>query len=203
VQLRFETGLTGEDYVTREGWREARLLCCPLHPRGGCGFARHGTYARKHPRGTLISRWYCREGHCTFSLLPDHLAARFPGTLAEIERVVAGAESASSLEAAAQVLRPDPITLPSALRWMRRRIAPMRSVLAVILGMFPEALLGCAPSIGAFRLRLHTDAVLVKLRALADSFLSSLCSPLGFRHRKQRLVQHPNPRQQPMGPHPP
>ena len=76
VQLRFETGLTGADYVTREAWREARLSRCPLHPRGGCGFARHGTYERKTPAGTLIARWYCPQG-----LLPDHLAARFPGTL--------------------------------------------------------------------------------------------------------------------------
>jgi hypothetical protein len=52
VQLRFETGLTGAHYVTREGWREARLSRCPLHPRGGCGFARHGTYERKTPAGT-------------------------------------------------------------------------------------------------------------------------------------------------------
>jgi hypothetical protein len=52
-----------------------------MHPRQQCGFVRHGTYARKTPAGTLIARWYCRLGHCTFSLLPDHLAARFPDTL--------------------------------------------------------------------------------------------------------------------------
>ena len=51
VQLRFETGLTGAEYVTREAWREARLSHCPLHPRGGCGFARHGTYERKSAGG--------------------------------------------------------------------------------------------------------------------------------------------------------
>lgn len=203
MQLRFETGLTGEDYVTREAWREARLLCCPLHPGGGCGFARHGTYARKRPRGTQISRWYCRKGHRTFSLLPDHLAARFPGTLAEIEEVVETVESARSLEAAAEVLRPDLITLPSALRWIRRRLRPARELLAVISAMFPDDLGGCAPRIAALRARLRSACVLVPLRALASSFLSSLASPLGFRHRRPRLAKAQGVRQQPMGPDPP
>jgi hypothetical protein len=203
VQLRFDTGLTGEDYVTREAWHEARLLRCPLHPRGGCGFARHGTYARKSPRGTLIARWYCPRGHCTFSLLPDHLAARFPGTLAQIERVVETVESAPSMEAAADALRPDPITLPSALRWIRRRLRPVRALLPVIIGMFPGHLLGCAPSIKALRTRLHTDSVLVRLRTLARLFLHALSSPLGFRHRVNRVRQHEVSAQQPMGPDPP
>lgn len=203
MQLRFETGLTGEDYVTREAWREARLLCCPLHPRGGCGFARHGTYVRKTPLGTLIARWYCREGHCTFSLLPDHLAARFPGTLAEIERVVVTVESAPSLEAAADVLRPDPIALPSALRWMRRRLAPVRELLAVLIGMFPDELLGCAPRIVALAERLACASVLSHMRASAWAYLHALSSPLGFRHRRHRGGNHAMPRQQSMGPDPP
>ena len=129
VQLRFNTGLAGEQYVTRELWRQARLERCPLHPRGGCGFTRHGTYQRKSPAGTHIARWYCRLGHQTFSLLPDHLAARFPGTLAEIERVVAAAERASSVQACADALRPDPVSLPSAMRWVRRRLARVHALL--------------------------------------------------------------------------
>jgi hypothetical protein len=64
-------------------------------PNGGCGFARHGTYyARGTPPGTEIARWYCLTGHCTFSLLPDCLAARLPGTLAEVESVVRAVEQA-------------------------------------------------------------------------------------------------------------
>jgi len=106
----------------------------------------------------LIARWYCPEGHCTFSLLPDHLAARFPGTLVELEQVVETVESARSLEAAAEVLRPDPITLPSALRWMRRRVAPVRALLVVLIGMFPQLLLGCTPNLGALRERLTKRA---------------------------------------------
>lgn len=128
VQVRYETGLTGAEYVTRQGWRLARLERCPLHPGGGCGLARHTPYLRKNPPGTYIARWHCRQGHCTFSLLPDHLAARFPGTLAEIERVVLAVEEARSVAAAADTLRPDTVMLPSAVRWGRRRVVLKRSV---------------------------------------------------------------------------
>ena len=60
---------------------------------------------RRTPPGTLIARWYCRESHTTFSLLPDCLAARLPGTLARLEEVVAHPERASSLMKAADHLR--------------------------------------------------------------------------------------------------
>ena len=73
--------------VRAQAWRDASLERCPNHPHGGCSFARHGTYARKTPRGTRIARWYCPESHTTFSLLPDCLAARLPGTLDEVEQV--------------------------------------------------------------------------------------------------------------------
>ena len=197
VQLRFKTGLTGADYVTREAWREARLSCCPLHPRGGCGFARHGTYGRKSPAGTLIARWYCRQGHRTFSLLPDHLAARFPGTLSEIEQVVATVEQARSLEAAADALRSDPVTLTSAVRWVRRRVGPVRGLLTVLVGLFPQYLLGCAPTIGALRERLSCEHVLMSMRELAQVHLQALARPLGFQYpphaggeRTPRFQQH-------------
>ena len=100
-----------------------------VHPEGGCGFARHGTYERMEPPGTLIARWYCPEAHKTFSLLPDHLAARFPGTLARLEEVVAAAEQTSTRAEAADRLRPDDVTLPSALRWIDRRLRLVRTVL--------------------------------------------------------------------------
>jgi hypothetical protein len=57
------------------------------------------------------------QGHCR--LLPDHLAARFPGTLGEIEAVVAEVEGARSVEAAANALRPDDVTLATAVRRIR------------------------------------------------------------------------------------
>ena len=115
MQLRYETGLTGEEYVSAEAWRDARLERCPNHPHGGCSFARHGTYARKTPRGTQIARWYCRDSHTTFSLLPDCLAARLPGELDHVETVVAHAEQAPSLAAVADELRRDAVELPGGL----------------------------------------------------------------------------------------
>jgi hypothetical protein len=203
VQLRFKTGLTGADYVTREAWREARLLRCPVHPRGGCGFARHGTYARKSPAGTLIARWYCPQGHRTFSLLPDHLAARFPGTLSEIERVVATVERASSLEAAADALRSDPVTLTSAVRWVRRRVRLVRALLTIMVGLFPQSLLGCMPTIGALRTRLSCAQVLLLLRDLAQFHLQALARPLGFRRPSHAGGEHQSGIQHRMGPDPP
>jgi hypothetical protein len=180
VQLRFTSGLSSADYVTREGWRLASLERCPLHPGGGCGFAGHGTYSRVNPPGTRIARWYCPTGHCTFSLLPDHLAARFPGTLSQIEQVVATVEQASSLEAAADRLRGDDITLPSAVRWVRRRVAPVRRLLTIVVGLLPQWLQGCVPQIVALRERLACDEALMLLRALAAVQLPSLSRPLGF-----------------------
>ena len=105
MQLRYQTGLTGGQYVSEEAWRTARLDRCPNHPHGGCSFARHGAYERRRPAGTQIARWYCRESHTTFSLLPDCLAARLPGTLRRLEEVVVHAEQAPSLVKAADEIR--------------------------------------------------------------------------------------------------
>ena len=70
MQLRYRTGLTGEQYVTAQAWRSATLPRCPNHPGGDCALARHGTYQHKTPPGTKIAHWYCRRSHTTFSLLP-------------------------------------------------------------------------------------------------------------------------------------
>ena len=204
VQLRFETGLAGDDYVTRELWRSAVLEHCPLHPEGGCGLAGHGLYERKTPAGTFIARWYCPRGHCTFSLLPDRLAARFPGTLAEIERVVDAADTRTvSLQACADALRPDPVSLPSAWRWLRRRLAIMRPLLslAVTLLGLPAA---AAHSVAALReqLRLQTMQLCVfeRLRALLQPHLPVLERPVGFGHRRRRDAERDQAFQQWMGP---
>ena len=204
VQLRFDTGLTGDEYVTRELWRSATLAHCPLHPEGGCGFARHGHYERKAPAGTYIARWYCPRGHCTFSLLPDHLAARFPGTLAEIERVVDAADTrTASLQACADALRPDPVSLPSATRWLRRRLAavwPLLSLAVTLLGL-PAA---AAQGVAALRqhLRLHTMqlGVFERLRALLQPHLPVLARPVGFGHRRRSGAERDKAFQQWMGP---
>jgi hypothetical protein len=211
VQLRFDTGQTGEQYVTRELWRKASLDRCPLHPRGGCGFAGHGTYERKSPPGTRIARWYCKQGHQTFSLLPDHLAARFPGTLSEIERVVAAAERASSVQACADALRPVAHSLPSAMRWVRRRLRRVRALLPIVVAIVPQHLQGCAPTIHALHERLVgepaagsvVDSALVRLRDLLGVHLPALATPVGFRHRGGNAVERGSALQQHTGPDPP
>ena len=76
MQLALHTQSSVEAYITGCQWRDARLLACPLHPDGGCSIARHGSYARVTPQGLRVDRWYCPQGHRTFSLLPDFLAAR-------------------------------------------------------------------------------------------------------------------------------
>lgn len=202
VQLRFKTGLTSEEYVSRQAWREASLPHCPSHPRGSCSLARHGTYRRKSPAGTQIARWYCPESHTTFSLLPDCLAARLPGTLEELEDVVAMAERAPSLEAAANRLRLD-IELPGALRWLRRRVRLVQRCLVLVIGLLPDRLAGCAAQITAVRERLGQDTVLMLFRTQAADQLAHLPPPLGFYPAGDRRGGADRALQQPMGPDPP
>lgn len=202
VQLRYETGHTSEEYVSRQAWREASLPRCPHHPRGGCSFARHGTYERKSPAGTRIARWYCPESHTTFSLLPDCLAARLPGSLEKLEQVVAAVEQAPSLEAAASTLRLD-IELPGALRWLRRRVAPVQQCLLLVIGLLPDRFAGWAATVTAFQTCLDQDAVLILLRALVGEQLAHLPPPLGFYLPVRRCGDPTSAVQQPMGPDPP
>jgi hypothetical protein len=68
-----------------------------------------------------VTRYYCPTAHETFSLLPDCLASRFPSDLDELERVTIRVAAGRRVEAAADLRRPD-ITLPSAGRWIRRRL---------------------------------------------------------------------------------
>jgi hypothetical protein len=179
VQLRFECSLTGGEYVSEEGWRNASLPRCPLHPQGGCGFARHGTYARVSPPGTRVARWYCPAGHRTFSLLPDCLAARLSGTLAEVEAVVRAVEQAPGLEAACGQLRLD-IELPGAQRWVRRRVQAVHASLHLLRGLLPERFAHCPTSVTAFARHLGAGEVLGALRDIAAAFLQRLPPPLGF-----------------------
>jgi hypothetical protein len=194
VQVRFAIDLTSDEYVSRNAWREASLPTCPVHPGGGCGIQRHGTYRRVEPPGTQIARWYCRKGGVTVSLLPDCLAAGVSGSLQAIEDAVATADAAASQEIAAEALRPD-IELPGALRWLRRRRACVGAVLRVMRGLWPERLAG-ASTLGACRAALGTDAALVAVRARAAAQHRSLPRPVGFGDpagrgdRNRRRAQH-------------
>lgn len=181
VQLRHECPLSGEAYVARSAWRDASLAACPRHPRGGCGLVRHGTYGRRTPVGMRIARYYCPTAHETFSLLPDCLASHFPGELDPIEQVVATVETARSVEAAADVLRPD-ITLPSAVRWVRRRLRPIRLALLTVATLRPDLFTGDA-RLAAVRAALATSCALMALRTDAAAHLATLPTPLGFHPR--------------------
>ena len=164
---------------------------------------RHGTYARKTPVGTRIARWYCPQSHTTFSLLPDCLAARLPGTLVDLEAVVALAEQASSVEAAANAVRGDPIELPGAVRWLRRRVRHVHRCLLLAIGMLPDVLAGCAATVTSVRARLGAEAVLMALRDPLAGQLPHLPAPLGFSPLAADRGNPTPPRQQPMGPDPP
>jgi len=182
-------------YVARCEWRDACLPACPLHPAGGCSFARHGTYARATPHGMRIARWYCPEGHRTFSLLPDFLAARLPGELAATEAAAAAVRSARSLEAAADMLRGFEVSLPSALRWLRRRVRAVQEALDAVSRLASPAVPG-----GEARLQIAPDqgSVLLELRRwLSAQCLGGLPAPLGFLTRDTRSDRI---RQQEMGP---
>ena len=202
MQLRYQTGLTGEDYVSRRAWREASLPRCPLHPRGGGGFARHGSYPRMAPRGARVARWYCPQGHRTFSLLPDCLAARLPGTLAEVEAVVAAVEQAPSLEVAADRLRPE-VELPGALRWTRRRVQRVHGALAAVRGILPELFAHCPATVSGLRARLGVAPVLPAVRSLVPDYLAALPAPLGFSPHRLVGGKPPRRRQHQAGPDPP
>ena len=207
MQLRYETGLTGEQYVRAEAWRDARLERCPNHPHGGCSLARHATYARKTPPGAKVPRWYCPESHTTISLLADCLAARLAGTLDALEAVVVAAEEAQSLEAAAnEVRRPEDdgaVELPGAMRWVRRRVRLVHHVVSLVIGLLPEPLARCIAEMGAVRTRLGTDCALRALRVLTAEQLHALPAPLGFQPHRLGATNRNQARQHKMGPDPP
>ena len=176
--------MTGEDYVARKAWRQASLKSCPLHGQGACGLSRHGSYPRVKPPGIRVARYYCPREGITISLLPDFLASRMSGELDDVERVVCGAEGMRSVEAAANELRPDDIGLPGAVRWLRRRLSPVRAALLILVSLMPD-LLGREPRLSSLRERLRTEHVLVRLRGLCPERLEGLPAPLGLAPRRR------------------
>ena len=150
-----------------------------------------------------IARWYCPESHTTFSRLPDCLAARFPGELDDLEAVVAHAEQAQSLAAAANELRRDAVELPGAMRWVARRVRLVHHVLTIVIGLLPEQLARCIAEMGAVRTRLETDTALRALRALVAAQLPVLPAPLGFRPHRLGTTNRNPASQHNMGPDPP
>ena len=126
-----------------------------------------------------------------------------PGTLTELEEVVAEAEQARSLMVVADQLRSDAVELPGAMRWVRRRVLLVHHALTLVIGLLPQKLSGCRAEITACRQRLGSDAALVALRSLTGPWLPAVAAPLGFRpHGIGR--EHPTKRiQHNLGPDPP
>ncbi len=201
VQVRFACELTSEEYVSQQGWRKASLDHCPLHPPGGCGFARHGTYERLEPPGTRIARWYCRQGQRTFSLLPDCLASHLSGSLSQFEADMGALEQAPSVEKAAGELRT--IGLPGAVKWAWRRLGMIGVLLTTLIGLMPERFVSSRPTLASFRAALSSPEVLVTLRAVCTEHLAHLPTPVGFDHRKKRAPSRRSRDQQRTGPDPP
>jgi hypothetical protein len=169
LQILMRTSSGVEAYVAGREWQGAKLPRCPLHPCGGCGIARHGSYARAKPSGVRVARWYCPQGHRTFSLLPDFLAARLPGLLVEVEEAIIVAARSPSIEAAAASMRGLEVSLPAAIRWLRRRLGPVQRAVQVLRDTDPEMAVVAGDG-DLTRLRLH----------LNDEVLARLPPPLGF-----------------------
>jgi hypothetical protein len=177
LQIPLRTQSTVEAYIANREWRDAHLSACPLHPSGGCSFSRHGSYARAAPQGLRIARWYCPEARQTFSLLPDFLAARLPGLLDTIQTCVVAVQSARSLEAAADLVRGPEVTLPGAVRWLRRRVQGVRTGIAAVSNLMPE--LPVNVGIG------QTGFLCALRRLLPMTVLTYVPAPLGFGPRCQ------------------
>jgi hypothetical protein len=142
-----------------------------------------------------VARYYCPEGRTTFSLLPNCLASRLSSTLAEVEQVVVVAEGAPTLEHAAAELRPD-VDRQGAVRWIRRRVGPIRVALLAIATIQPWAVEDIGvPTLTRARTVLGVPA-LVHLRDTAGPQLRSLPPPLGLgprtrpRRSRQDRFQH-------------
>lgn len=208
MQLRLESKLTSQEYITREAWRDAslRLHACPVHRHGGCGFRSCGSYVRKRPDGLRIARWYCPTGRCTFSIVPDFAATRVAATLAELEDAVVRFETARasghSVELAARSVRTD-IEPAGAVRWMRRRRVWLAAAVALLVGVVPELLVGCELSVLAVRTALGCDCVLVRARQIAAAQLKVAPAPLGFAPLPRAAVNRRIARAHKTGPDPP
>jgi hypothetical protein len=202
MQIRFATDLSADEYVRQQVWKDAALDTCPLHNKGGCGFGSHGTYSRQTPEGTKIARWYCPDGHSTFSLLPDCLSSRLPGSLIEVETAIDEVENAPSQEAAVHDLRLD-IGFTGVLRWIRRRLFPVRATLTLLIELLPILPQDCAPCISSFRVALGVEHVLPALRMYAEPYLHILPPPIGFGPRPQRKKGKKPPFQHKTGTDPP
>lgn len=204
VQLRSDTKLTVEQYISQKAWLSATLPSCPVHGRG-CQPIGNGYYWRKYPQPLAVARFYCERARTTFSLLPDFLSSRYRGTLAEFEEVCVLAESGDCLTVANTLRSIEvaaTISAPSAERWVKRRLVLFEITVLALLGVLAEALEGVRHAT-ELRQRLACPQALVALRALCAQNLAAFPPPLGFGPWPSRQPQKPLGRPHTMGPEPP
>jgi hypothetical protein len=184
VQILWKEAVAEDRYVADRAWERAILCECPLHPAGGCGLRRLGTYGRVVPAGTRVARWWCPRGRRSVSLLPAFLAARLSGSLQTVEAAVAAVEQSGSIAAAVDLVHPpdaqDAVGWVSAVRGLQRRARAVRATLLAIITLMPELFVGVVPTLAGFRAALGCNEVLVTLRHVAQRHLAALPTPVGF-----------------------
>lgn len=190
LQVQNHWRIADDGYVAGRAWERAKLDTCPFHPEGGCGLTGLGSYPRVRPKGVRVARFWCPKQGESISLLPSFLAAHVTGTLDELERAVVTVEEAASFAAAVEATRPGDVegavALPSAQRWLRRRVGWVAALLRVVLTLVPEHFVGVVPTLGAVRTHLGTARALVALREMVSRHLHAVAAPLGFAHRARR-----------------
>lgn len=148
-----------------------------------------------------VARWYCRDAHRTFSLLPDCMSSRLMGSLDEAEQVVVWVEQSPSVEKAAQKLRPD-VEVAGALRWVRRRVRGVHASLLILLTLLAGRL-GTTTRLVKLRRTLSTERCLVMLREIGAAHLHALPRPLGLCPLGARTSKCEKRLQHKKGPDPP
>ncbi len=203
-QVRYNTDLTVEEYISRKAWRDASVPACPFHQQGGCQLRPHGSYARKIPEGVRVRRFRCPQSGQTVSLLPDCLAAHLPGTLAEVEQVVRAAVQPGFPRGGWKRLHSSRyVGMAGARRWVARRVERVRLCLALLTTLLPESCGRVEPTVEAFGSALGTAAVLVTLRSVAATELAVLPVPVGFSRRIPAVKPASQPVQHATGRSPP
>lgn len=183
MQLPYHTALSGSQYVIQKEWLNASLDCCPNHRKESCSFQRHGHYKRKTAHGyAWIVRYYCKDSHMTFSLLPDCFAARMPGTLDELEQTALLFEAGGSAQQVTDAVRENCQVEPGGKRrWSLRRLSVLLGCLTVLLPVLDFSFVRKPIQLSVLRDHLSTDRVLVELRRRCLNNLQKLPPPIGFR----------------------
>jgi len=176
MQVRYKVDASVSEYNDQNLCEKAELEQCPIHPDGGCGIRKHGSYKRVLPATFRIPRWYCHKGHATISKLPDFLPSRFPGTLKDVEDVVVEIQKHPTLVSAADHIRPD-IGLQGALRWINRRISYVSTALRASAGLLPEV---GFKNLGQLQKIFGVDSVLSHLREILKEHLYALPRIIGL-----------------------